>query len=58
MLFRHCVLHGVVDPTAGSKQSHCQEIEMTTEKSVEKKPALYWITLAIMFAAFFAIVLA
>jgi len=33
-------------------------IEMTTEESVEKKPALYWITLAIMFAAFFAVVLA
>ncbi len=31
---------------------------MTTEDSVEKKPALYWITLAIMFAAFFAVVLA
>ena len=31
---------------------------MTTSNTTDGKPVSYWITLAIMFAAFFAIVLA
>ncbi len=35
-----------------------QETKMTTDESTTKKPVLYWLMLTIMFAAFFATLLA
>ena len=34
-----------------------QEIKMATKRLITNRPVLYWLTLAIMFAAFAAVVL-
>ncbi len=46
----------LIEPTDESKQFDYEESEMTTTDSIDKKPILYWIMLAIMFTAFFAVV--
>ena len=46
----------LIESTDETKQSDYEESEMTTIDSINKKPILYWIMLAIMFTAFFAVV--
>lgn len=47
----------LIEPTTESKQCDYEEIKMTTTDSINNKPVLYWVTLAIMFAGFFAVVM-
>ena len=44
-------------PATGPMQFDNQEIDMTTDDAMRNKPILYWIALAIMFAAFAAVAL-
>lgn len=47
----------LIEPTIEAKHSDYEVSEMTTTDSVNNKPVLYWVVLAIMFTAFFAVVL-
>ncbi len=47
----------LIEPTTGPGQFDNQEIDMTTDDAMRNKPILYWIALAIMFAAFAAVAL-
>ena len=49
-------ISNLVEPIDESMQFNYEESEMTTTDSINKKPILYWIMLAIMFTAFFAVV--
>ena len=51
-------LSGILsEPATGPMQFDNQEIDMTTDDAMRNKPILYWIALAIMFAAFAAVAL-